>query len=67
VLLSPVLPAATGKLWRALGADEKLGAVTEQPLRQAGEWGQLAPGAPVSAMEALFPRIEQEVGAGVTR
>ena len=57
VLLSPTLPTATGKLWTALGAST-LGAVDAQPIRSAGEWGQLAPGATVTALEGLFPRIE---------
>jgi methionyl-tRNA synthetase len=56
VLLSPVLPVATEKLWTALGAP---GSVTEQPLRSAGEWGQLPAGSTVSPLEGLFPRIEQ--------
>ncbi|MFT4124524.1 MAG: methionine--tRNA ligase [Microbacteriaceae bacterium] len=56
VLLSPVIPRATAKLWAALGAE---GALAEQPLREAGAWGVLAPGAAVSRLEALFPRIEQ--------
>jgi methionyl-tRNA synthetase len=61
VLLSPVIPEATARLWSALGA---AGAVDEQPLRDAGLWGQLAPGSTFTALEALFPRIEQEAVAG---
>jgi len=57
VLLSPVLPIATVKLWTALGLDG-LGAVDAQPIRAAGEWGQLPVGSQVSALEGLFPRIE---------
>ncbi|ANJ26463.1 methionine--tRNA ligase [Agromyces aureus] len=52
VLLSPVLPKATAKLWSALGAD---GTVQEQRIDQANTW---KPGAQVTALEALFPRIE---------
>jgi methionyl-tRNA synthetase len=59
VLLSPVIPIATEKLWDALGADE-LGTVWEQIITEAGRWGQLPVGARVSALDALFPRIEQE-------
>ncbi|AYF97262.1 methionine--tRNA ligase [Protaetiibacter intestinalis] len=59
VLLSPVLPKATEKLWAALGAEPTLGALTAQPLREAGTWGQLPAGSTVSALEALFPRIEE--------
>ncbi|HEX3678342.1 MAG TPA: methionine--tRNA ligase [Galbitalea sp.] len=58
VLLSPVLPNATEKLWDALGAGS-LGTVWDQPIRSAGEWGQLPVGSPVSPLEGLFPRIEQ--------
>jgi methionyl-tRNA synthetase len=57
VLLSPVLPIATVRLWTALGLDG-LGAVDAQPIRAAGEWGQLPVGSQVSALEGLFPRIE---------
>jgi methionyl-tRNA synthetase len=57
VLLSPVLPVATRKLWTALGAS---GEVQDQPLRDAGRWGQLPAGSVVSPLEALFPRIETE-------
>ena len=61
VLLSPVIPEATAKLWAALGA---AGSLDDQPVRSAGDWGQLAPGAKFTALEALFPRIEQEAAAG---
>ena len=61
VLLSPVIPDATAKLWGALGAT---GSLDEQPVRGAGDWGQLPPGSTVSALDALFPRIEQEAAAG---
>jgi methionyl-tRNA synthetase len=61
VLLSPVIPGATAKLWTALGA---AGALGDQRIREAGEWGQLTPGSQTSPLEALFPRIEQpEAGA----
>ena len=55
VLLSPVMPDSTGKLWNAIGAQ---GVLAEQPLRLAGRWGQLSPGSRVSHLDALFPRIE---------
>jgi methionyl-tRNA synthetase len=55
VLLSPVIPEATAKLWIALGQD---GAVQDRPVRAAGEWGQLAVGSTVTGLDALFPRIE---------
>jgi methionyl-tRNA synthetase len=60
VLLSPVIPEATAKLWSALGAT---GSLDDQLVRSAGEWGQLAPGSAVTPLEPLFPRIEAEVTA----
>jgi methionyl-tRNA synthetase len=55
VLLAPVMPVATAKLWEAIGA---AGALAEQRIREAGGWGQLSPGSRVTAIEPLFPRIE---------
>ena len=52
VLLSPVLPKATAKLWTALGGD---GVVQDQRIDHAWEWSGAASVAP---LEALFPRIE---------
>ncbi len=59
VLLSPVMPKATEKLWTALGVGPALGALTDQPVRDAGRWGQLPPGTLTTAIEGLFPRIEE--------
>jgi methionyl-tRNA synthetase len=63
VLLSPVLPKATTTLWDALGAPAGLGALTAQPIRRAGEWGQLPAGSTVNPLTGLFPRIEEPVAA----
>ena len=52
VLLSPVLPKATAKLWTALGAP---GTVQEQRIDRADEW---TVGERVAPLEALFPRVE---------
>lgn len=60
VLLSPVLPEATAKLWAALGAEETLGALSAQPIREAGIWGKLVPGTAQHSLAVLFPRIETE-------
>jgi methionyl-tRNA synthetase len=57
VLLSPVVPEASAKLWTALSGD---GVVTDQPIRSAFEW---TGGDRVQALEALFPRIEVEATA----
>ena len=59
VLLSPVMPIATEKLWQALGASDSLGALLTQPIRAAGTWGALPPGSTVQALAPLFPRVEQ--------
>lgn len=59
VLLSPVMPTATEKLWVALGAAESLGRLADQPLREAGRWGALRPGTSVNGLAPLFPRVEQ--------
>jgi methionyl-tRNA synthetase len=55
VLLSPVMPMATAKLWSALGGD---GRVQDVPLLEATGWRSHASGT-VTALEALFPRIEE--------
>jgi len=59
VLLSPVMPVSTEKLWIALGAAESIGRLHDQPLRDAGEWGVLRPGSSVNGLSPLFPRVEQ--------
>ena len=59
VLLSPVMPQSTAKLWDALGVTDSLGELTAQPLREAGAWGALAAGTTVSTLAPLFPRVEQ--------
>jgi methionyl-tRNA synthetase len=63
VLLSPVIPNATEKLWGALGAEAGLGELSAQPIRASGTWGQLPVGAIVTPIDALFPRIEQAEAA----
>jgi len=60
ILLSPVMPAATAKLWTALNAAEKLGSLEAQLLSEAGKSGVLPVGTSVGALEPLFPRIESE-------
>ncbi|MFT4210445.1 MAG: methionine--tRNA ligase [Microbacterium sp.] len=57
-LLSPVMPVSTERLWIALGAAESLGRLHDQPLRDAGRWGQLRPGTSVNGLAPLFPRVE---------
>ncbi len=57
--LSPVMPTATQKLWDALGLGEALGALTDQHLSRAGQWGIAPAGIRVSSLDSLFPRIEE--------
>jgi methionyl-tRNA synthetase len=59
VLLSPVVPKATAKLWSALAA-KSLGDLADRPIREAADWGQLPAGAKIAELEPLFPRIEQD-------
>jgi methionyl-tRNA synthetase len=61
VLLSPVMPIATEKLWIALGAAESIGRLIDQPIREAGAWGVLRSGSSVNGLAPLFPRVEQSV------
>lgn len=59
ILLSPVLPKATARLWPAVGGSGDLEA---QRIDEAWTW---TPGASVTALEAsLFPRIETAEDAG---
>ncbi|WP_167138680.1 methionine--tRNA ligase [Diaminobutyricimonas sp. TR449] len=58
VLLSPVIPIASQKLWTALGGE---GDVQDVTITDAPDW---VGGARVSALEGtLFPRIEHEVAS----
>jgi methionyl-tRNA synthetase len=59
VLLSPVMPKATAKLWTSLGAEQALGPLAEQRIADAGRWGLLPEGARVTKGEVLFPRLEE--------
>ncbi|HLP22528.1 MAG TPA: methionine--tRNA ligase [Microbacteriaceae bacterium] len=54
IALAPVLPVATQKLWRALGAP---GTLAEQRIADAANWSI---GERVAPLEPLFPRIEDE-------
>ena len=57
VLLAPVMPKATGKLWSALAAS--LGPIENQQIGQVSEWGQLPAGTKILELEPLFPRVEE--------
>ncbi len=54
VLVFPVMPRAAGRIFRMLGLTGR------DPEREDLSWGRLPPGAPLGALEPLFPRIEKE-------
>ena len=56
MLLNPITPKATSKLWAAIGGS--LGALDDQHTAEAANWAQLQVGALIGELEALFPRIE---------
>jgi len=58
VLLNPVMPKACAALWASLGAQPVLGALADQPVADAGRWGQLTPGLTVTKGAVLFPRLQ---------
>ena len=58
VLLHPVLPKATVRLWQQLGAEPALGAISAQRVADAGRWGQLPTGTVLTKGDALFPRLD---------
>lgn len=62
VLLNPVMPATSEKLWASLGAEPHLGALADQRVAEAGAWGRLPAGATVTKGEILFPRLEEPKG-----
>jgi methionyl-tRNA synthetase len=57
VLLAPIMPKATNKLFVALASS--LGDLKNQKIQSAAAWGQLQPGEKISELEALFPRLEE--------
>jgi methionyl-tRNA synthetase len=58
VLLNPVMPKACAALWDSLGAQATLGDLADQPVADAGRWGQLTAGLTVTKGAVLFPRLE---------
>ncbi|MFJ4296148.1 methionine--tRNA ligase [Curtobacterium sp. NPDC089689] len=59
VLVSPVMPKATEKLWASIGAG---GSIAEQRIDRAWEWQAAAQVVPLES--GLFPRIEQQPEQG---
>jgi methionyl-tRNA synthetase len=58
ILLSPVMPDASQKLWTALGGEKNLGVLSEQRLVDAGQHSVLPGGTAIADLAPLFPRIE---------
>jgi len=56
VLLSPLIPQSSQRLWGQLGCE---GNVTDQRLDEL-KWGQLKPGTKVGKPEPIFPRLDKE-------
>jgi methionyl-tRNA synthetase len=59
VLLHPIMPISTQKLWSSLGAEESLGAIGQQNIDSVAKWGQLPAGSKVNKGEILFPRLAE--------
>lgn len=57
VLLAPVMPKATAKLFAAIAPGQKL---SEQSISQAANWNQLKVGTRLAELEPLFPRVEDQ-------
>ena len=59
VLLHPVMPEVTEKLWQSLGAKASLGEIGKQQIGKVANWGQLPAGSIVTKTDVLFPRLEE--------
>jgi methionyl-tRNA synthetase len=59
VLLHPVMPEVTEKLWQSLGAQASLGEIGKQQIDKVANWGQLPSGSTVTKTDVLFPRLEE--------
>ncbi|MFI6933725.1 methionine--tRNA ligase [Streptomyces sp. NPDC050287] len=60
VLLNPVMPETSQKLWDSLGAEASLGALADQRVQEAADWGKLPAGSTVTKGAVLFPRLEEK-------
>ncbi|MDH6113594.1 methionyl-tRNA synthetase [Kitasatospora sp. MAP12-15] len=58
VLLNPVMPETSQRLWDSLGADASLGALGDQRVQEVGRWGTLPAGSVLTKGAVLFPRLE---------
>ena len=57
VLLHPVMPETTEKLWVSLGMTAP---IASQKIGDVATWGQLTPGSTVTKGADLFPRLEEK-------
>ncbi|MER5912376.1 methionine--tRNA ligase [Streptomyces sp. NPDC001982] len=62
ILLTPIMPETSQKLWTSLGAEASLGPLADQRIRDAATWGKLPPSSTVTKGEVLFPRLEEKSG-----
>jgi methionyl-tRNA synthetase len=60
VLLHPIMPISTNKLWGYLGADKTLGELEKQKISEVANWAQLHPGTKITKGKILFPRLEDK-------
>ncbi|MER6951918.1 methionine--tRNA ligase [Nonomuraea sp. NPDC000554] len=63
VLLNPVMPLSSQRLWECLGAEPALGSLSAQKMLEAGAWGRLPAGATITKGANLFPRLEEKPSA----
>jgi methionyl-tRNA synthetase len=59
VLLHPIMPEVTEKLWRSLGAQASLGEIGKQEISKVAVWGQLPAESVVTKTDVLFPRLDE--------
>ncbi len=59
ILLHPIMPISTAKLWDSLGATASLGEIATQQISKVSTWGQLKPGTRISKGDILFPRLPE--------
>jgi methionyl-tRNA synthetase len=57
ILLHPVMPLSTSKLWSYLGAEGSLGPIGSQKISDVAKWGQLKGGSKIIKGVILFPRL----------
>ncbi len=57
ILLHPVMPISTSKLWSYLGAEGSLGPIGLQKISDVAKWGQLKGGSKIIKGDILFPRL----------